>query len=208
MILIDVVNSLIADDNNMVKNLSQERDLLTAKVWKYVLEQDLKADLAAYTATSNGLNSAITSLGTQISTANTDKATKTAEIRELEKLTTSIQPTIDCINALLSSFGFQGFSLAKALNGTCYKLVRQDGSDAKTTLSEGEKTFVTFLYFYHLLKGSDSESGMTIDRVVVFDDPVSSLDSDILFIVGDLSGIVRRSSFGNRTHQASVRPYS
>jgi wobble nucleotide-excising tRNase len=51
------------------------------------------------------------------------------------------------------------------------------------TLSEGEKTFVTFLYFYHLLKGSDSESGMTTNRVVVFDDPVSSLDSDVTFIV-------------------------
>jgi wobble nucleotide-excising tRNase len=65
-------------------------------------------------------------------------------------------------------------------------LIRADGSEAKHTLSEGEKTFVTFLYFYHLLKGSDSESGMTTDRIVVIDDPVSSLDSDILFIVSSL----------------------
>ncbi len=64
--------------------------------------------------------------------------------------------------------------------------MRLDNSDAKATLSEGEKTFVTFLYFYYLLKGSESDSGMTIDRIVVFDDPVSSLDSDILFIVGSL----------------------
>ena len=53
-------------------------------------------------------------------------------------------------------------------------------------MSEGEKTFVTFLYFYHLLKGSESDSGMTTDRIVVFDDPVSSLDSDVLFIVSRL----------------------
>ena len=45
---------------------------------------------------------------------------------------------------------------------------------------------MTFLYFYHLLKGSDSDAGVVQDRVVVFDDPVSSLDSDILFIVGCL----------------------
>ena len=37
-----------------------------------------------------------------------------------------------------------------------------------------------------LLKGSESETGMTNDRIVVFDDPVSSLDSDILFIVSSL----------------------
>ena len=42
------------------------------------------------------------------------------------------------------------------------------------------------MYFYHLLKGSATESGVTNDRVVVFDDPVSSLDSDILFIVSTL----------------------
>lgn len=45
---------------------------------------------------------------------------------------------------------------------------------------------MTFLYFYYLLKGSESDSGMTANRIVVFDDPVSSLDSDILFIVGSL----------------------
>jgi len=100
--------------------------------------------------------------------------------------TLTVQPTIDGINQLLTSFGFQGFKLAKTASGTSYKLVRSDGSDAKATLSEGEKTFVTFLYFYHLLKGSESDSGMTTDRIVVFDDPVSSLDSDILFIVGTL----------------------
>jgi len=74
----------------------------------------------------------------------------------------------------------------KAESGTSYKIIRATGEDAKATLSEGEKSFVTFLYFYHLLRGSDSESGMTMDRIVVFDDPVSSFDSDILFIVGCL----------------------
>ncbi|MEZ1875797.1 AAA family ATPase, partial [Pseudomonas aeruginosa] len=91
------------------------------------------------------------------------------EIAELERATTSIQPTIDAINTLLASFGFHGFSLAKADSGTAYVLRRPDGMDAKETLSEGERTFVTFLYFYHLLKGSDSESGVTTDRIVVFD---------------------------------------
>ena len=76
--------------------------------------------------------------------------------------------------------------MAKADNGKSYKLIRKDNSDAKESLSEGEKTFVTFLYFYHLLKGGHSESGTTSDRIVVFDDPVSSLDSDILFVVSSL----------------------
>ncbi|SLM49421.1 conserved protein of unknown function [Nitrospira japonica] len=178
-------NTVIAEHNKTVDNLPQEKKTLTAQVWKFLLEE-IKTDLSAYQTRREGLNKAISNLSDQIQTAEADKKKKFAQIRELEKQTTSVQPTIDAINSLLSSFGFQSFNLAKAANGTSYKLVRPDGSDAKATLSEGEKNFVTFLYFYHLLRGSNSESGMTVDRVVVFDDPVSSLDSDILFIVGSL----------------------
>lgn len=184
--LIDATNILVANHNKTVANLAQERRDLTAQVWKYLLEVELKADLTTYEAKRDDLNKAIAAMTKQIASARVDKAKKDDEIRELEKQATSIQPTIDGINALLASFGFRGFSLAKADTGTCYKLVRLDGTDAKETLSEGEKSFITFLYFYYWLKGSDSETGMTTDRVVVFDDPVSSLDSDILFIVGSL----------------------
>ena len=183
--LIEAANALITEHNKMIANLSKERNALTAQVWKFVLEE-LKADLNAYRTARDGLDKAIAAMKAQIATSTAEKGKKETDIRELEKQTTSIQPTIDGINALLASFGFQGFSLAKAASGTSYKLIRSDGSDAKATLSEGEKSFVTFLYFYHFLKGSESDSGMTTDRVVVFDDPVSSLDSDILFIVSSL----------------------
>lgn len=184
--LIDTVNTQIADHNEVVANLPNERSTLTAQVWKYILEVELKSVLQDYDTKRKALTNAIDAMTESIDSLTTDKTEKAAELRALEKQITSIQPTIDGMNNLLSSFGFRGFSLAKDTCGTCYKLIRQDGSDAKETLSEGEKSFVTFLYFYYLLKGSNSESGVIMDRVVVFDDPVSSLDSDILFIVGSL----------------------
>ncbi len=183
--LISTTNTLIEEHNQTVANLSKERITLTTQVWKFVVEE-LNVDLTLYKEKKEKLEKAINSMESNIKDTKVALQNKETEIRELEKQTTSIQPTINGINALLSTFGFQSFSLAKADKGTTYKLVRPDNSDAKATLSEGEKTFVTFLYFYHLLKGSDSESGMTTDRIVVFDDPVSSLDSDILFIVGSL----------------------
>ena len=182
--ILSSANNNIAIHNQMVANLPRERKVLTDQVWKYLLEVELPADLKAYDSKRMGLNEAIESISSQIKETKLRKAKKEKEIRELEKQITSIQPTINAINALLSSFGFSGFSLANA--DDCYKLARPDGTDAKQTLSEGEQSFVTFLYFFHLLKGSDSESGVVLDRVVVFDDPVSSLDSDILFIVGAL----------------------
>ncbi|PKN63622.1 MAG: AAA family ATPase [Deltaproteobacteria bacterium HGW-Deltaproteobacteria-15] len=202
--MIDAANVQVSKHNTMVANLAQERRNLTAQVWKYLLETELKTDLESYRVRRDALNKAIAAMTEQISLATSEKKNKAAEIRELEKQTTSIQPTIDGINALLASFGFQSFSIAKSDNRTCYRLLRSDGSDAKDTLSEGEKNFVTFLYFYYLLKGSDSETGMTTDRVVVIDDPVSSLDSDILFIVSSLIKDLFDEVRAKRTHVKQV----
>jgi len=90
------------------------------------------------------------------------------------------------------------FYLVESAESGFYEVKRPGGEDAKDTLSEGEKSFITFLYFYHLIKGSFSASGATTDRIVVFDDPVSSLDADILFIVCNLiKGIVNEMREGN-----------
>ena len=184
--LITAANEAIKAHNTMVSNLAQERSSLTSEVWKYLLENEIKPQLAAYTKKKDGLATGIASLTKKINDADVAKRAKQSEIRALEKNTTSIQPTIDAINSLLKSFGFRGFSLAKSEKPSYYKIVRADGTAAKETMSEGERTFITFLYFYHLLKGSETETGMTADRIVVFDDPVSSLDSDVLFIVSNL----------------------
>eukprot|EP01034_Spumella_vulgaris_P037182 gene37182-45868_t len=170
--LVADANAAVAAHNQIAKNITKERADLTKQVWKHILEVELKAELTTYA-------------GKRVE-ANASKVAKAKEIKELEKSATSIEPTIEGINGLLKSFGFRNFTIAKADDGAFYKLVRADGSDAKDSLSEGERSFVTFLYFFHLLKGSESESGMTTDRVVVFDDPVSSMDSDVLFIVSSL----------------------
>ena len=184
--VIDAANAKIAQHNTVISNLGCERQDLTAQIWKYILASELDSTLTTYENDRDNVRKSIQGITKGIGTATNAKIQKVTDIRELERVTTSIQPTIDSINGLLSSFGFQGFSIATSDSGTSYKLVRLDGSDAKGTLSEGERAFVSFLYFYFLLKGSESESGMTIDRVVVFDDPVSSLDSDVLFIVSSL----------------------
>jgi len=57
---------------------------------------------------------------------------------------------------------------------------------AEATLSEGEITFITFLYFLQLVKGSTNETEITDDRILVIDDPISSLDSNVLFVVSSL----------------------
>lgn len=184
--IINDANTKISEQNKLVANFKSEQSKLTGQIWKYILETELKDTLTDYDKAKTALVKAIAGLTAQIDKAKAAILLKDKELKELESKTTSIQPTVTAINRLLRSFGFKGFSLAVTTTGDSYRLIRADGTDAKTTLSEGEKTFVTFLYFYHLLKGSPTTTGITADRVVVIDDPVSSLDSDILFIVASL----------------------
>ena len=183
--LLDNVNYQVQVHNRRVQNLKTEKSKLTQQVWRHLVDE-FESKLAEYCNKRQNLNKAIKSLQEQIHEKESERNEKEWEINALEKDTTSIQPTINAINDYLGSFGFQGFILAKSERERFYSIRRPDGSDAKETLSEGEKSFVAFLYFYHLLKGSLSESGTTSDRVVVFDDPVSSFDSNVLFIASQL----------------------
>lgn len=184
--LLDEANAKIKSHNDLVRNLRSVRTTLSGQVWRYLLDVELKAELVGYHTERRDVESAIDSLRKNIVLLELQIAGGVAGIRELERSVTSTRPTIDDINGILSSFGFSGFSLVEAQGGASYRIVRIDGSPAKASLSEGEKNFVAFLYFFHSIRGSVEASGQTSSRVVVFDDPVSSLDSEILFIVGSL----------------------
>lgn len=190
--LLQPINDLVAaanvatdKHNAMVDNLAGERKALTAEVWRFVLNE-LDSELKAFDSKKAGLDKAVASLEQQVSAAQAAIRQADEEVRQIERNTTSVQPTVDAINATLQSFGYTNFSVATSEDGKFYQLLRANGEVATETLSEGERTFVVFLYFYHLIRGSFSADGVTQNRIVVFDDPVSSLDSNILFIVSSL----------------------
>jgi wobble nucleotide-excising tRNase len=186
MQMLSAANTSITAHNAMVDNLASEQVTLKSEIWKCLLDGS-SAALTAYTSSKSGLDKAIDSLSAAIVKKRSELGDVRTGLKALEKTIASVQPTVSAINSTLTSFGFTSFRLATAgEHGNLYEIIRNDGSNAAKTLSEGEKSFITFLYFYHLIRGSISESGMTADRIIVFDDPVSSLDSDVLFIVSAL----------------------
>lgn len=185
------------EHNRLVESYKVECKQLHADVWRYMIDVELEAVITQHQDQIKSLNAAIQALEGKIQSQKEQLQAKERTIQELERTTTSVQPTVDAINGLLRSFGFSGFSLGATGDGN-YKLVRIDGTDAKENLSEGERSFVTFLYFYHLVKGSHEGGNGASALVVVFDDPVSSLDSDVLFIVSTLvRSIVEEAKAGN-----------
>jgi wobble nucleotide-excising tRNase len=196
-VLITVANNEIQKHNDIVTNFNMEKANLIKSVWKFIVEKN-KTEIENFNSQKAGLETGINNLKTQKDGLLKQYQTLDNEIKTLNKNVTSIQPTIDKINRLLKSFGFLNFEIVKADEDGFYAIQREDGSIAESTLSEGEITFVTFLYFLQLAKGGVSEEKVNEERVLVIDDPVSSLDSNVLFVVGSLIKEIIKSIKDNK----------
>ncbi|WP_441651901.1 AAA family ATPase [Enterococcus faecalis] len=179
-------NGKILSNNNIVENQEHEQKQCTELLWQYIVS-NLSIDIETYNKFLKGKNDAKQSINGQIITLKDEIKKNTKEIEDIEDSITSVAPTVTEINKILDKFDFKGFKLKEnAQQKGSYSIIRNDGSSAKDTLSEGEYNFITFLYFYYLIYGSQDKTGITSNKIIVIDDPISSLDSNVLFIVSTL----------------------
>lgn len=183
--IIDGLNQQIQANNDIVGAKKEKQKECTAKVWE-LIAHTLKDEILSYLASRKAADSDITALAGTIEQGKKALVGLKDEIDLLSKRIVSTGPTIKSINDLLRDSGFQGFHLReKKGSQNVYEVVRHNGQVA-ANLSEGERNFIAFLYFYHLVRGSHSDSDVSRDKIVVIDDPVSSMDSSVLFIVSTL----------------------
>lgn len=111
----------------------------------------------------------------------------------------SLQPSIDSINRSLREAMFSGFSIQPSpWMKAHYQIQREDGSSVSDSLSEGEETFIAFLYMMQLVREGLSAFDERNPRVVVVDDPICSLDSQTLYAVSDmLNDLIKEVLAGN-----------
>lgn len=183
--IIEKYRDEIDKNNETVKNIAQEKNNLKSEIWRFVLNE-LELDLKTFSKTKEQVEKALEGMITSKKVKEDEKIDLEKQVSKKESDITSVLPTVNEINKILTLFGFTNFKLDESDRKGFYKIVREDGSEVDETLSEGEYTFITFLYFYHLLKGSKTETGIAKNKVVVIDDPISSLDSNILFVVSNL----------------------
>ena len=193
--LLDAANEKIDAHNVLVDKRETEIEKLTDDVWATVINE---ADslIKTYQTEIDNLNKAANGIKRARDSKKREVEQLEADIIEKGKNITSVQPTIDEINRSLRAYGFTNFSIQSSdEEPNCYCIKREDGEPAIGTLSEGEETFLSFLYFMQWTKGSTDPEQVSDKKIIVLDDPISSLDSTILYIVGamvkDLSRKIR-----------------
>ncbi|WP_181370205.1 ATP-binding protein [Helicobacter pylori] len=197
--LIAKANEQITNHNEMIKDIKTQKETCKEQTWKFLINE-FKNDIQEYDKKYCGLEKGINNLEKEIS-ENQEKIKKLEnEIKELEKNMVSIKPIVNEINVLLKGYGFTNFGLACTEDEKFYRIQRENGQLVGETLSEGEVTFITFLYYYHLAKGSLKENDISKNKVLVIDDPISSLDSNILFIVSVLVKDLMKETMEEKTN--------
>ena len=184
--MISSANHNIINNNKLVDNYNDEKELLIDDIWAFLMDEQealiggyLK-DLSIFKKAKDGINNGITECKKEIKTLD-DK------IYEAGKNITSVQPAVDEINRSLKAYGFTNFQIVPSpIKDNSYQIQRMDGSLATNTLSEGEETFISFLYFLQFAKGSIDANKISSKKILVLDDPICSLDSTVLYIVSSM----------------------
>ncbi len=184
--IIHQCNEDIKNNNTVVEKLEDNQDQCIKDVWALSAFR-LQGDVEAYHIAQSDSRNAINELNKEVKSINNELQTIKQRLTILGTASTTIQAAIKAMNEVLRDSGFEGFEIIKSdMAKDAYKVIRGDNKVA-VRLSDGERHFLSFLYFYHCVKGFDA-TGVRREKIVVIDDPVSSLDGNALFII---SSIVR-----------------
>lgn len=203
--LIDAVNSVIEEanvkiraHNALVTGRRQARPVLVAQCWRYLAEGLLKDVMVDFKSKQLGRHRGNLTLTKLVDDASATVSALDEEIRGLQRSVESTKPVIEQINGILQRSGFTSFEIVESPSlKDGYMLARDGGAIQEHSLSEGERTFIAFLYYFHLLDGRSEEPDALHHVIAVLDDPISSLDSDVLYVVSALvRNLVERALSG------------
>ena len=179
-------NKNIEKHNDIVENYNDKKKELIDDVWAFLI-YDNNQLIEKYFNEKKSIGKAKEGITNSINVAERILNKLDKSILKKEKNITSVQPTVDEINRLLKSYGFTNFQIVPSpRKENYYQIQRMDGSLATSTLSEGEETFISFLYFFQLTKGNIDAKKISTKKKLVLDDPISSLDSTVLYIVSSM----------------------
>jgi wobble nucleotide-excising tRNase len=161
---------VIKNHNTRVANFDKAQKEAKEKI----LQHHIKSLLPKYKEHNEAVNAA----SAKFSAAKTEFDTLSQRIGTIKSELSNAKKGSDAINVHLSSMGHGHIRLEEAEGEIGYALTRM--KKRAKNLSEGEKTAVAVAFFINSLKDSNFKLK---DSILVIDDPVSSLDANVLFFV-------------------------
>ncbi|MCF9019677.1 AAA family ATPase [Pseudomonas syringae] len=183
--LLNDLNTLIESHNDKLTNKKKTRDDIKARFWA-MMRWDYDQTISAHSQSANSIKNEASQISQNASKINKSIEASNLKISDLRKQTVNIEESIENINRGLVDIGIDGFSVISH-GENFYRVSRaSDQGSAFHSLSEGEKTVISFLYFIELCKGQKTANAVPQTKVVVIDDPISSLSHLYVLNIGQL----------------------
>lgn len=165
---IDEYNSVIAKNSETTDTFQKSKNEALSRLMKHIIADAIaNSDYDAWKETVTEKNSIIDDIRNEITEIEN-------ELHDLKVKISNVDKAADCINSILEDY-FNKNDIILVHENERFYLYRQGERAEK--LSEGEQTAIAFSYFLARLRESDIS-----DQIIFIDDPISSLDSNHLFL--------------------------
>ena len=183
--IIEIVNQLVEEHNEKIDRKETALNELKTLFWE-IMRWDYDQTITTFSSDKVQSQKNIETINKFIQDFGTEIGNQKKIIVEQQKQTVNIEVAIENINSGLIDLGIEDFKI-KPHSEKLYKIVRDKNDDRIFhSLSEGEKMIISFLYFIELCKGKKEATAAGKKKIIVIDDPISSLSHIYVFNVGRL----------------------
>lgn len=183
--IVEKINDLIVEHNHKIDQKETALEEIKTSFWE-IMRWDYDQTINSLTSDKAQAQANITAINNSIMAFDTEIGRQKEVIVEQQKQTVNIEEAITNINNGLIDLGIEDFKI-KHYSDNLYKIVReQNDNRIFLSLSEGEKMIISFLYFIELCRGRKDATEAGKKKIIVIDDPISSLSHIYIFNVGRL----------------------
>jgi len=183
--VIDNINKQVKEHNKKIDQKETALNDLKTDFWN-IMRWEYDQTISSYISDKSQSHKIVSGLKQAIEKLDSDIQKQREIIVEQQKQTVNIEEAIANINNGLLDLGIHDFKI-KPHADKFYKIVReQNDNRVFLSLSEGEKMIISFLYFLELCRGKKDATEAAKKKIIVIDDPISSLSHVYVFNVGRL----------------------
>lgn len=207
------VNERIDRYNDLIANKGKEKARTIESFWKR-MRVDYDPAIRQYQNEKSNLGNEAAKLTAELSEIQSVRDALILRLKELRSKNIGADKAVQAINDELQRIGIKEFRIEKKSDdGKFYYLKREGVGDGEyKSLSEGEKTVISFLYFIAHLNGViDVDNPVANDKkIVVVDDPISSLSHNYVYDIASVlaEDIIEVDGVGAKFKQVLVMTHS
>ena len=201
--LFDELNKYLANKQAEIKQFNallddreNEKNKLKEEFWKNIISNE-KPNIDKYKQDRQEKQKEIDNLENVVIKEISDKiSAEKDKVKEKQKSISNIAEAVENINKYLKDLGMLNFYIQIYNEEEQKYIIAREGENKPSfqTLSEGEKTLISFLYFLQLTQGREEENETISKKIIVIDDPISSLSFNYVF---DIAMLIKEIFFKN-----------